>query len=190
MVVVALLFLRVASIVDANLLVRVVQLPVLVLILLVKVDHEQRMLEVDKEVPHVSHLLWLLLVRDDVEVGVSVLVRSVDFLLQLLLIVAEGDILHTKVGAQVHALLDKVNADWIALTPIRLVRAASILRSRCALRKALVRFLVRIWRLWIEMVWELVVTIVWPHDLVRASGGAKAQGSLSDRDVKCTDQTW
>ena len=92
-VVVTLFLLRVASIVNANLFVGVIKLPVLVLILLVKVNYEERVLEVDKEVPHVGHLLGLLLVRDDVEVGVSVFVRSVDLIFQLLLIVATGNVL-------------------------------------------------------------------------------------------------
>ena len=68
-------------------------------------------------------------------------------------------------------MFDKVNADWFLLTPIRLVivSRASILRPRSTLRKTCTRFLVRIRRLWIEMVWELVVAIVRPHELVRAS---------------------
>ena len=87
------LLLRVAPVVDADLLVRVVQLPVLVLILLIEIDNEKRMLKVDEEVAHVRVLLRLFLIGDDVEIAVSILVRSVDFLLELLFVVATRDIL-------------------------------------------------------------------------------------------------
>ena len=93
----ALLF-RVAPVVDADFLVRVVQLPVLVLILLIEIDNEKRVLKVDEKVAHVCVLLRLFLIGDDVKITVSILVRSVDFLLELLFIVAAGDILHAQIG--------------------------------------------------------------------------------------------
>ena len=92
----ALLF-GVASVVDSYFFVRVVQLPVLVLVLLIEIYHEKRMLEVDKEVAHVGILLWLFLISDDVKIAVSVFVRTIDFLLQLFLVIATWDVLNAKV---------------------------------------------------------------------------------------------
>ena len=117
----------VASVVDAHLFVRVVQLPVLVLVLLVEIHHEQRVLEVDKEVPHVGILLWLFLISDDVKVAVSVFVRAVDLLFQLFLVVAARDVLHAKVRARVFTLLYKFHLDGLSLASIRFGCRACIL---------------------------------------------------------------
>ena len=68
------------------------------MILLIEIDDEKRVLKVDEKVAHVRVLLRLFLIRDDVKVAVSILVRSVDFLLELLLVVAAGDILHAQIG--------------------------------------------------------------------------------------------
>jgi len=54
-----------APVVDADLLVRVVELPRLALVLLIEVDDEERVLEVNEEVAHIGHFLGLLLVRNN-----------------------------------------------------------------------------------------------------------------------------
>ena len=87
------LLLRVASVVDADLLVRVVQLPVLILILFIEIDNEKRVLKVDEEVAHIRVLLRLFLISDDVKVAVSILVSPINFLLELLFVVATRDVL-------------------------------------------------------------------------------------------------
>ena len=61
------LFLGRATIIDTDLLVAVVELPRLTLILFVEVHDEERVLEVNKEVSHVGHLLRLLLISDNVQ---------------------------------------------------------------------------------------------------------------------------
>ena len=91
------LLLRISPVVDAHLLVRVVELPIFVLVLLVKIDDEKWMFEVDEEVTHVRVLLRFFLIGDDVEVAIPVLVGPVDLLLELLFIVAAGDIFDAKV---------------------------------------------------------------------------------------------
>lgn len=81
LVVIVAFLLGVAPIVNSNFLVRVVELPILVLILFIEVNDEQWVFEVDKEVPHVSHFLGLFLISDDVEIAVAIFVRSIYLLL-------------------------------------------------------------------------------------------------------------
>ena len=97
MAIVAFLF-RIATVVDAYLLVRVVQLPVLVLILFIEIDDEEWVLKVDEEVSHVCVLLWLFLIGDDIKIAVSVFVRPVDLFLKLLFVIAARDVFDAKIG--------------------------------------------------------------------------------------------
>ena len=99
------LFLRITAVVDADLLVRVVELPGLTLVLVVKVNDEQWVLEVDEEVTHIRHFLWLLLILDNVKSRVSPFVVTIDFVLQFFLRISAWDVLHAKVGSQIMTLL-------------------------------------------------------------------------------------
>lgn len=113
------LFLGSAAIVDANLLVGVVQLPGLALVLFVKVDHKEWVLKVDEEVAHVGLLFGFLLVRDNVYAPEHIFVRLANLVLQLLLAVAARDVFHAKIRPQILAQLDLLHLDG-------LVEAASI----------------------------------------------------------------
>ena len=123
------LFFGRATIIDTDLLVAVVELPRLTLILLVEVHDEQRVLEVDKEVSHVGHLLRLFLISDDVKCRVPVLLCSIDLILQLFLRVAARNILDTQVGSQVLSHLDQLHLDRLVVsTSVRLGSRTGVLR--------------------------------------------------------------
>lgn len=112
------LFLGVATIVDPDLLVGVVELPRLALVLVVEVDDEERVFEVDEEVAHVSHLLWLLFVFNNVERGIPALVVAIDLVFQLLFRVAAWDVLDAEVSSQLKTLLHEVNLDRLAVASL------------------------------------------------------------------------
>ena len=84
-------------------------------------------------------------------------------------------------------MLDEVHSDWLSLAPIGLRSRACILRSRSALRESSARFLIRIWRMWIEMDRELVVAIVRSHHVVGARGRSKAKRTAPDREFDGSD---
>ena len=109
------IFARIVSIVDANLVFAEAWLQNLALVLLVKVDDEERMLESDKEVAFVCCLFWLLLVRNRFNGPVATLVLTIDLLLELLLGVAAGDVLDAQVGAQVLRLFHKLNLHGLVI---------------------------------------------------------------------------
>lgn len=88
------LFLGRTAVVDANLLVRVVQLPGLALVLLVEVDHKEGVLEINEEVTHVGLLFGFFFVRDNVYAPKHIPVRLANLVLQLLLAVATWDVFH------------------------------------------------------------------------------------------------
>ena len=163
----------VAAVVDADLLVGVVELPRLPLVLVVKVDDEERVLEVDEEVTHVRHLLRLFLVFDNVQRGVSALVVLVYLVFQLLLGVAAGDVFDAQVGPQVQPLLHQVNLHGLIVASLigrlRVVRA-SILRAIRAFGVIRAFGMVGVWRLIVEaVVRELILTIVMSaHDVKTA----------------------
>lgn len=91
--------LRVAPVIDANLLLlRVADLPVLVLVLLIEVHDEKWVLEVDEKVPHVVTFLGLFLISDDIQSAISVPVISVNLVLEFLLVEATWDVFDAKVG--------------------------------------------------------------------------------------------
>jgi len=112
------LFLGVATIVDPDLLVGVVELPRLALVLVVEVDDEERVFEVDEEVAHVGHLLWLLFVFNNVERGIPALVVAIDLVFQLLFRVAAWDVLDAEVSSQLKTLLHEVNLDRLAVASL------------------------------------------------------------------------
>ena len=85
-------------------------------------------------------------------------------------------------------MLDKVHSDWLSLASIGLRRRACILRSRSTLRESSARFLIRIWSVWIEMDWELIVAIIRSHHVVGACGRSKAERTASDRELNGSDQ--
>ena len=85
-------FLGIAAVIDADLLLRVVQLPVLVLVFLVKIDDKERMLKVNEKVSHVSILLRFFLIGDNVKIAVSIFVSAIDLLLELFFVVATRDV--------------------------------------------------------------------------------------------------
>lgn len=129
------LLLGVVAVEDADLLVLVGLLPGAALVLLVKVDDEERVLEVDEEVTHVGHLLGLFFVKDDVDGGVPVFVRLVDLLLQLVLRKAARDVLDAKIRPRVYPLLHQLDPHRLAVVrPVRLRLRARVLASRSALR--------------------------------------------------------
>jgi len=90
-------FLGIAAVIDADLLLRVVQLPVLVLVFLVKIDDKERMLKVNEKVSHVSILLRFFLIGDNVKIAVSIFVSAIDLLLELFFVVATRDVFDAKV---------------------------------------------------------------------------------------------
>ena len=100
------LFLRITTIVDANLLVRVMKLPGLTLVLVKEIYNEEWVLEVDEEVTHVCHFLWLLLILDDVKRRVSALVVAVDLIFKLFLCIAARDVFHAQVCSQFKPLFN------------------------------------------------------------------------------------
>ena len=163
----------IAAVVDADLLVGVVELPRLPLILVVKVNNEERVLEIDEEVPHVRHLLRLFLIFNDVQRGVSPLVVLVYLVFQLLLGVAAGDVFDAQVGPQVRPLLHQVDLHGLVIASliIRLgMVRASVLRTACAFSVVRAFGMVGVWRLIVEsMVRELILTIVMSaHDVKTA----------------------
>lgn len=104
------------SIVDSDLLIRVVKLPGLALVLLVEVDHKKGVLEVDEEVAHVRHLLRFFLIRNDVDVPEHVLVRLVDLVSQLFLGVSARNVLDAEVRPQITSLFDTFDSDRVSLS--------------------------------------------------------------------------
>ena len=112
------LFLGVAAVVHADLLVRVVQLPGFTLVLVVEVDDEEWILEVDEEVAHVRHLLRLFLVFDYVKSGITSLVVPINLVLEFFLGISTRDVFHAKVGSQIRALLNQVNPDWFVIASL------------------------------------------------------------------------
>lgn len=116
------LFFGCAAIVDANLLVRVVQLPSLALVFLVEVDHKEGVLEVNEEVAHVGLLFGFFFVRDNGHAPEHISVGLANLVLQLLLAVATGDVLDAKIRPQILTLLDELHFDrFIEAAPIGLV---------------------------------------------------------------------
>ena len=83
---------RVVSIVDANLVFTDARLKDFPLILLVKVNDEERVLKPNKEVSLVSRFFWLLLIGNGINRVVATLVLLIDFLLKLLFGVAARNI--------------------------------------------------------------------------------------------------
>lgn len=82
------LFFGISTVEDADLFVRVMQLPGLPLILFVEIYDEKRVLEVDEKVAHVSLLFRFFLICYDIEGAETTLMTDVDLIFQLLLRVA------------------------------------------------------------------------------------------------------
>ena len=89
---------------DVGLLLALVFLPDPPLVRRMEVHHVERVLEVDEEVARI--LRRIILGPRQIDARVLVLVRLVDFLLQLLLVILDWQILHAKICAEVLASLD------------------------------------------------------------------------------------
>ena len=129
------LSLGVSSIVDSDLLLRVVELPCLPLILYIEVYDEEWMLKFNEEVAHVRHLFGFFLVSDHVKRRVEAFVGPIDLIFQLFFGVATRDVLDTEIGSQVLGLFDKIDQHWLVVlmlscSVIHRCRAC-VLRARC-----------------------------------------------------------
>ena len=122
------LFFGITTVEDANFFVGVVKLPSFTLVLFKEIYDKKWMLEVDEEVAHVGHLLWLFLISNNVEGRVATLVSDVYLIFELFLRVATRDVLNAQISPQVLALLHEVDPDRLTVgVAIRLGRLAAIL---------------------------------------------------------------
>jgi len=119
----------IGSVVNLDLLLRIIQLPSLLLVGCVEVDHVQRMLQVDEEVARI--VLHVVLGFGELDLGVLVLVSLVNLSLQLLLRVLVGQVHYAEVRSQVVTRFHSVNVHRLAcLTNALVLSSAAVMADR------------------------------------------------------------
>ena len=99
------------SIADMGLFLAFVFLPESSLVLRIEVYHVERVLEINEEVTRI--LRCVIFGSSKINACISVSVRLIDFLFELLLVILDGQVLYTKICTEIFSPLDPFNITGI-----------------------------------------------------------------------------